>query len=89
MATSLPLAEYLRAAQIDNFAIEGGTVRIGAQRWIAEPCNCSSTDCDGWTVTPLSNEGPTSTMEPSDGCHDPITHPRHCSGPEAIRYPCG
>ena len=44
------LAEHLRSIGIDYFKIEGSVVRIGSWYWIAEPCQCASSNCDGWNL---------------------------------------
>ena len=48
-----PLAEYLRASQIDNFEVIENMVRIGSRLWEAKPCTCASDHCDGWQMIPL------------------------------------
>ena len=49
---SASLADFLRSSQIDNFAINGDSVRIGDRLWRASQCQCGENDCDGWQITP-------------------------------------
>jgi hypothetical protein len=54
MGTFVSLADYLRSFHIDNFAIHGDRVRIGARIWHASRCRCGEQGCDGWQVVPTA-----------------------------------
>lgn len=43
----------LRAADIDNFTIDGNIVRIGSAAWMLSACACGFEGCDGWALEPI------------------------------------
>lgn len=54
----MPLAEYVRSWNIDNFSIRGNDLRVGSRHWKAEECQCGLPECAGWSIFPARDAAP-------------------------------